>query len=287
MGGFDWVDATPVKPEGVTAEPPERYLVEIGDQVRDYNPMESSTGLFRTFARCSTQSSAIREFANRYGRLGGPAATAITLAEGDQVSEREPLAAWLEQIQGMHHAVTLLDAIRANDEEVLRQHIVWQSGGRVLYTSRHEVATANFVGKRMKLIASRDLTPALFRRMPKGELKRPAWGYLQQTIDARLANEVSVRMLLDLDKPKLFTVPKSLIGAMWLQLATDIADDKRYELCQACRASFEVGPGAARSHSKYCSNRCKVAGWRRDKRKAKRNDGMKKSTSGKLREPSK
>ena len=75
--GFHWLQARPnLRLPGVEQSPEQRVLVAKGGEsqpawCRTYKPLESYTGLFRTFAETKISESDILQFANKYGCLGG------------------------------------------------------------------------------------------------------------------------------------------------------------------------------------------------------------------------
>jgi hypothetical protein len=68
---------------------------------------------------------------------------------------------------------------------------------------------------------------------------------------------------------ELATVPRSLIGALWLQLAQTIAGSKQYKVCPVCGKLFEASRGANRSDRLYCTDACKARAYR-DRKAEKR-----------------
>jgi hypothetical protein len=76
---------------------------------------------------------------------------------------------------------------------------------------------------------------------------------------------VPARILLNHDRGDftLHMVPNSLIGAMWLQCARVLTVNPTFKQCDYCQKWFELSPDARRRQSKYCSDRCKVAAYRR------------------------
>jgi hypothetical protein len=67
-------------------------------------------------------------------------------------------------------------------------------------------------------------------------------------------------------KAALHFVPRTLGGAMWLQLAQAIAGNKNYRACEACGRYFELSLEGARTSRHYCSDACRSKAYRRRKR---------------------
>jgi hypothetical protein len=62
--------------------------------------------------------------------------------------------------------------------------------------------------------------------------------------------------------------PRSLLGAMWLQLASAADSGRNYERCSSCESWFEVAPGLGRPDKTYCSTACRMRAYRRRKTEA-------------------
>jgi len=56
---------------------------------------------------------------------------------------------------------------------------------------------------------------------------------------------------------KRVSVPKNLLGAIWIQFEEAVTDNKKFEKC-ACKKWFEVSGKAARSDKKHCSATCRT-----------------------------
>jgi len=70
-------------------------------------------------------------------------------------------------------------------------------------------------------------------------------------------------------KVKMVFAPPGLIQAIWLQFAFAMCGDAKLFRCERCDTPFVVGAGTGRrSTSKFCSNACKVATFK--KRRANR-----------------
>ena len=70
--------------------------------------------------------------------------------------------------------------------------------------------------------------------------------------------------------PNLEIVPNSLISAIWLQFAQQVASSTGLRQCNWCSTWFVFGTGTGRRKSAhYCSDRCRQANHRQGKEKAK------------------
>ena len=67
--------------------------------------------------------------------------------------------------------------------------------------------------------------------------------------------------------------PMTLLGALLHQAAEAISGNRRFRRCrnQECPNWFRVGPGARTARCEFCSDRCRVASARRQRREATRN----------------
>lgn len=91
---------------------------------------------------------------------------------------------------------------------------------------------------------------------------------LAAVIDAHLSGRIETMLL---QNPRtnglvLYTMPNSLIGALWLQLAESIDGHKEFRQCESCRNWFELAPDKARADKLYCSQACRSRAYRRRSR---------------------
>jgi hypothetical protein len=102
------------------------------------------------------------------------------------------------------------------------------------------------------------------------ELKEMVNSRLTEIVSA-VAFEITAPHL----KPGLQIVPKTLGGAMWLQLAQAIGDNKKYRACEACPRYFELSRKTARTSKFYCNDACRSKAYRERKAQARAlaNDG--------------
>jgi hypothetical protein len=254
--GYQWRElyefATNGRPKLSTK--PALYLT-YGDpkgQLRPYEPLRQQPALFRIFAEVALDPDAILQFANAHGVLGAPLSVWVTDKKKGLYAGESPNA-WLGEIAAMREAVTLWDAAEQADQAVLRRFVHWASSPtRVDYHS-----DTNLVE-----IASDDRSPEMLRRFVPGELRSPARHYVQRVANAHLRGRVSAQLLWDetRERMRLYSVPFSLIGALWLQFAQAIEGNegnKTFRHCQECGSKFEVAqrPGQERA---YCSSACQT-----------------------------
>jgi hypothetical protein len=103
------------------------------------------------------------------------------------------------------------------------------------------------------------------------DLVEYAWVLLISIVNAHLNTRIETQLLMDpkTARPVFFTMPNSLIGALWLQLAQAIDGKKDFQQCQVCRNWFELAPDKARSDKVYCSQACRSRAYRVRLRHAK------------------
>ncbi|MEW6047164.1 MAG: hypothetical protein AB1609_11880 [Bacillota bacterium] len=250
--------------------------VRVASGYRQYEPLKTYTGLFRTFAHTPPTKEGIMAFAATYGLLNDPGKRKLIDFVDEEgrmgIARAEPLTFWRSQISLMSQAVELWDAVQAGDATTLGRRIVWKDvpgGTGVLYepprsedSSRERPYT--------EWIAAPHVHPERLERLMRGDLVMPALYHIQSVVNANLKERVSVELVWDEPhtRLRLSIVPRSLIGALWLQFARAITDRKTYRRCEECGTWFEVSPGAARADRIYCSNACRTKAYRMRKARA-------------------
>lgn len=123
------------------------------------------------------------------------------------------------------------------------------------------------------------VNPGETHRFRPGDLGQPALWYIQQSINEYLTGRapkreteretervaISPHLLWNPEMTELglYLVPRSLLGAMWLQFAQAVAGNKSYRQCEYCRKWFEVSLEASRPTRLYCSNACRFKAYRK------------------------
>lgn len=287
--GYDWVETTPIltrdgSPGPTLATP---YLRANWDAARKsltlrrYRPLKKHSGLFRSFCEVTPDRRDIVRFANRYGPLLGPRGDLITLphstdAGSPQHGIGESLSSWTTAIATMQQTVLLWTAAREGDVATLSRHITWRKGNDetgqdVFYNSHPEfepVSGTTFPdGFTMTVIVSSTRDEAFFRHLMPGDVIRPAMILVQRRINEQLSTRVAPRILWDEDQTalKVYQVPESLLGALWLQFALAVERNNDFRTCAECGTWFELSPGTARSDKIYCSTACRLKAFRRRK----------------------
>lgn len=76
---------------------------------------------------------------------------------------------------------------------------------------------------------------------------------------------VVARVLVERDRFSIRVVPRTLLGAIWYQVARYLSENPEARRCANCGQWFEVSLKARRTNTKFCSNSCRVARHRRNK----------------------
>lgn len=263
LDGFRWVRGR--RAPSARALP---VLVPAGlgvyEAERPYEVSEDGA-LFLHFAHTNPTQEDILTFANCYGFLGHQMSLEV---EGDPsgiIVQGEALWEWQTQIAAMLEAVNLWDLCKTGDTDRLGRHIVWDKD-QTRVSFRTKQVKKKGIRTKWSLIASVETSPVMFKHFPPGDLILPALAYLRQQINEQLRRHEKgaipqMHWLLDQDS-RLQFMTSTLASALWLQLADAVANDRNYARCRVCGTWFEVSPGIARSHRRFCSDACRVKAYR-------------------------
>ena len=282
VDGYRWIETQPADPEGDSGMflTDGRPLGASGFAVDRYSPLALHSGLFRVFADTKPTSEEVKAFADKFGRLGGDAAEMIVLPDepvekGHLVGTGERLRVWTEEILAMRQAIDLWDKARKGDYKGLAQFIRWDEKG-VHYASHPDLGPNELpeppFRKILTVVATEDLRPDLLQRFRRGDVIEPALYYVQRVVNDRMKERISPRLLWSPDRSRLrlYFVPHSLLGALWLQFTHAIERDNDFRTCAECGMWFELSPQTARSNKVYCSNACRTKAYRKRKAEAER-----------------
>jgi hypothetical protein len=281
MDGYKWIKTRAV---GSTDE--EWYLTTgtplgpIGYMRQRYQAFEEAPGLFRIFADTLPTQEGILEFASKYGFLtrdnstyqpGCDRSTAQGKIElpreasnsGEPaIGEGEPFTLWIAEIQSMHEAVVIWDAIQELDGETLSEHITWKEDG-VYYQGK---------SPNSEPISTRSFRPEFLQWFRRGNLFEPAILWLAGRLNARIeSGKIQSMFQWSPEKPDqlhLVYIPDNLIEAMWLQFTLAVDESKDYRQCLQCGTWFELSPAKARTNRLFCSGACRSRNYREKKLRA-------------------
>lgn len=225
--------------------------VGVESKVGIYQPLTRYTGLFRDFATLDpTSKGEILTFANNYGMLGNSKLQSLNGTAYSVESGQD----WGVAICAMKRAVDIWDAVQSKDRHWLGRHIQWKR----LKTS------VEFVSESQRaVIANKNINSHLLPIIA-GNSHKAATFHLQSEVNKALEGQASPTLLLNDGQLELFNMPKSLLSAMWLQLALAISGNRKYETCAWCGSQFDIS--AYRKGKKTCSDSCRNL-LSRDKRK--------------------
>jgi hypothetical protein len=265
-GHFRALDVKPNRYEGPA-------LVALGDAAIAYKP---EPGLFLKFASVDADSDPdILKFASEYGLLGGSPLIAPEPPKGEtrQTITGELRSHWQNHLHDMKAAVSLWQAIREKDTGLLARCIEWRSDQHITYVWPPSSDWQTPWSIHATIASPSDTE--LLKRFRTGDVVMPARIYLQKVVNARLHEQVAPRILWispERVKMGLYIVPDSLIGCLWLQLATALAEFNKFQLCEECGKPMLVAPEGSgfRSNRKTCSNACRIRVYAGRKAEARR-----------------
>ena len=280
VGGYEWIETTADfgdSESGLFLTDGQPFGSSGFDIVR-CNPLALYSGLFMEFAETKEGLEGIKAFADKYGPLGGDVGRSIVLPAGSEGSKQvigtgEHLSKWTKEILTIRPMVALWEKARSGDAEGLDSYITWDDdSSAVRYDSHPELGPKErsdppFVRLR-DVIASDSSRRQSVDEFHPNDLIKPALYCVQRHINEKLKERVSPRLLWNKDHSqlRLFLVPGSLIGALWLQFANAIESDNNFRTCEVCGTWFELAPGKARSDKSYCTNACRTKAYRRRKK---------------------
>ncbi len=302
--GFEWIEADSDEGVGnaylvVQADP----LAPI--RHRSYSPFEE-TGLFRIFGDIPPTQEGVLEFARLYGPLGSEnsrrrraPSVVVNRPKGKSFCQvaGETLESWAIEHHAMRETIALWDAIKTKPEgsygkqrsavEYLSSVIQWSAGVAVSYTRpipdakrfielyktwpRNKADKLALFNSRFQIVSQTD--SELFEKFTPGDLVLPAQYALQRIVNEKLRQHTSrAELLWDWTRVspdlRIQLVPCSLIGALWLQLATAIDGDRDYRRCEACKRWFEVS-AKVRGDAKFCKQSCRFRAYRQRQQRAR------------------
>jgi hypothetical protein len=257
-GGYYWFETTSVfgsKARGL-------YLTDGlagGARYRytQYQPFKDYSALFLTFAATEATPEGILRFANRYGALGiGESIKGRSQADKPwPVWTGEALKVWQGEIVRLSAPVELWRAIEKKDRRALGRWIKW-SRNQVSYIDEATIAAKGST-----------TTGDIWKRFQHGDVIEPGRYYLQTIINKTVDKMAPPRLLWNHGKLDYYTVPRSLLEAMWVQFALAVAnahlDD--YQRCSQCPTWF-----AARTNRDFCSDACRFRAYRERQDEARR-----------------
>ena len=278
--GYRWMEMEPVPNRWVSGEPvdvPEdkRFLVEVPMKPPRYlrfNPFKAYPLLYREFGHLERSEHAFAAFASTYGPLG---ASNVSVVQDGTLIQADPLSAWFESRYKIREVVDVLDAIQAEDTNLLGTWFRFEKD-RIKYERRDEMFTSFGVIAGAGFGREWLVEWAGEPQSQRESLVRAARGWAQTRINSALSGSgpgqnryasTTARVLFNLERRdlSLHFVPSNLLAAMWLQCARVLVENPQFRSCDHCGKWFELSPESRRKHAKYCSDKCKVAAYRKRK----------------------
>jgi hypothetical protein len=254
-----------------------------GAEFDRYAPMKEETGLFRNFSEVPPTADGILAFANSYGELGTDLlswfSTRPTPDIGDDLSRTASSSDWVAAIMWMDFVIRFWDAARTGDTPFLRNYIAWRGKEGVVFHNPPDGEPANLPrqpllprGGGRDFFLTRRGDPQLMPLVRPGDLAVPAKVYVQKLLNFVLARSASPQMVWspEHDRPLFQWLPHHLFGAMCVQLAMSIGEEKEYRRCQVCGKWFELSPGVNRKSRLTCSAACRNKAYRERQEEARR-----------------
>ena len=276
--GYEWFQIESAKESFLPSEPGDEWLLKTKNGGREtYRPLEEFTGLYRTFAALRPEKQSVLDFASKSGYLGTtatwhPSEFAPEVEDGsvDPVVG-ETLSKWTAHILTMRDAVEVWDLVTSDN----RRGLLDVERKRHLFTAipphrNREMPLTELPQGEQTLADLRHLhddprNPYLPGYQPLdpeqisiGHILETAKSFLTREVNEHLVEQVVTPRLEsdDGDQVRFYVVPRNLFGAMWLQFAEAIGQQKQYRRCQLCTTQFEISRG--RSDRQFCTTACKT-----------------------------
>lgn len=264
---------------------PERFLVKVSarKQVeRRYFPFAETKGLFLEFISAPLSEEGICAFADKYGLLDR--GEFLSDAEDPDRSlgiSGEALATWTFAISEMNQAARIWDHIKQQDSESLKKLFSWKSdneaGTIVEYAPPQSLVVVPrtvdpFRNRRFRTIAKGNSDIDWFQSVQDKDYLAAGKRYLLLVLNAWVKNAGSfgIGPAKNTASLQMQIVPHSLLGALWLQFAQAVEQNKDYRRCAQCDRWLEISLSAVRKSKLFCSNACRTKAFRQRQAEAAR-----------------
>jgi hypothetical protein len=256
---------------------------------RRYEPFNEFPSLYREFAGLSLKPDAILAFANRYGWLGIPEFYVYKDRSSNVVVQAEGLNLWQEEIQNLSFFVQLWDL---RDKPIrLRNFVRWDKNVSTVFLN------GGIANKRMldygdsrvkafgaspsqgegptrlyfQVIANREheRIEQYARWSKSSNLIGPLTACIAEEVNKRLEAHVSPRVLMnENDTPVGLTVPRTLLGTLWLQFYRTLTGEKVLRKCLICKRDMDVtGSRKTKRMHDSCARREQMKRYHENKKK--------------------
>src|SRR5262249_28052326 len=121
------------------------------------------------------------------------------------------------------------------------------------------------------VIASAKKNPAAFSTFKPGEVDRPALLRVIEHVNEVLSDNTAPGLFWDhrSNRTVFQDMPRSLLGAIYLQLAHAVAGSRPSRRCEVCGRWFELDPAKTRADRRTCSNTCRTKRYRQRQYRAR------------------
>ena len=267
--GYLWERREPAFSESGVAAPylDNLYLVEKkeggrgkeGRVYREYYPLTSFVGLYRTLAATPPTEEGILRFANSYGPLGSIQQVGTLLlgqARATDAPTREAFGLWALAIRELALASDVSQMLEEDDTNGL--------------SGVFSQVTPDLVGGGKAIIRGRDSSMPCSAEEEEvttetvgagsSDIMKIARLYLSEAVTNHLSGKMTVTVEWNRESGSWHPImaPCSLETALWLQLAIDLSSRGKLQQCKECGVWFPVGAGKARSDRRYCSPACRT-----------------------------
>lgn len=238
-------------------------------EMEQYNPLRRYKCLFRNFAETGMDDKDILAFADTHGLLGFDRESADPDSPPIPGSI-ESLSRWRSEIGAMRKALSMWDMVQEEDSRglsaCLSPIVSWVeadiSGGTEKNLPEPGAACSDFAPDDLRWFRTH---PEVLEWYRAGDLSVPALMWVQAITNKRLEMRISPRILWEDRRRRrwsLYFTPISLIGAIWLQFAQSVTQEKDYRRCRQCESWFEIDHYTARTNRYFCSNACRSKAYR-------------------------
>jgi len=238
---------------------------------RRSDPLRDDQALFRSFAELEATEESVLAFANEHGQLVTHSEVETgTEQPGDFLERVRPTGSnptfgstmpdWVERIDEMKAAVSLWEAARSHEIDSFNGLI--------------ELDGAGICDPTVSIVV-RHLETGLGEEPAElDELDRHVW--TADDLVKRIANKclvstgVEPRLDDSANPDELFLrlIPRTLIGAMWVQFADWLQGGRSPSRCKECRRWFSVVLDIRGRRAEYCGDACRFKAYRNRKKSA-------------------
>jgi len=194
----------------------------------------------------------------------------------EHVAYGEPLTVWLREVTELQQALSLWQQAKhvkpLGDPDALKmfRDLIAASPHPATTGPWPDVSDDSITMPHVKLLTVASIDPA--NTLSEKDARHLAWLHLSHVVTARLKTHTEPCLVYAeaLARPQFHVVPKTLLGAVWLQLALAITRDKNYRCCEFCGAWFAVVPGEGHTLARrFCSTNCRVRANRHKRREGR------------------